>query len=306
MLKRWNYKRPRIKVHRVCVQICYVCIERFHADSAAFPERWHVVDFHPCVKFLWGWSPIEPPSSVDTQAVKAPDWENKEPMPALSICVLCNSQSLVRGAQQRPEAIKLFLGFLGTELPALRTDSPVLAARLDNGGIRELPRLKVSEIKQWVEAKLQTCADSDRLCGGCRRTQPGLILSPMPKGTRIRMGQGCGAPSEKAHPSVLGHLFQLQRMGGAQPHKVCRCLGRGRQGVGCWGKKIHDTANLGRWKWHLEKVTSKNEGERKLQHSALHRTHTPTLRENVKGYLKTQEHLGRKWLLRITLPAEIC
>lgn len=56
-------------------------------------------------------------------------------------------RALSEYAQQRPEAIKLSLGFLGTG-EALRTDSRVLAADLDNGAVQELPRLKDSAVKQ--------------------------------------------------------------------------------------------------------------------------------------------------------------
>lgn len=37
-------------------------------------------------------------------------------------------------------------------------------------------------------------------------------------------GEGCGARSEKAHPSFPALKFQLQPMG-AKPHNVCMCLG---------------------------------------------------------------------------------
>lgn len=90
---------------------------------------------------------LKPQFSVNTRAEKASDLENKE-CSSSSVC-FATHKALVRGcAQQRPEAIKLLLGFLGTELPALRTDSWVLAALLDNGGIQELPKLRVSEVKQ--------------------------------------------------------------------------------------------------------------------------------------------------------------
>lgn len=131
-----------------------------------------------------------------------------------SVC-FATHKALVRGcAEQRPEAIKLLLGFLGTEFPALRRDSWVLAALLDNGGIQELPKLRVSEVKQWEEAKLQPWVDRNRVRGGCRRIQPGLILLfKMPKAIWIQMGEGCGAQSKLAHPSLLAQLFQLWGMG---------------------------------------------------------------------------------------------
>lgn len=66
----------------------------------------------------------------------------------LHLCALQLTKPLSQGTQQRPEAIKLLLGFLGTEHQAGRIDSWFLAARLDNEGIQEPPRLRVSEGKQ--------------------------------------------------------------------------------------------------------------------------------------------------------------
>lgn len=64
------------------------------------------------------------------------------------------------------------------------------------------------------EANSRVWTDGDRVCGGCRRTQPGLILLfEMPKDICIRMGEGCGALCEKAHPSLQVHLLPLQLMG---------------------------------------------------------------------------------------------
>lgn len=59
--------------------------------------------------------------SVNTQAEKAPDLGNKERCDSrFHLCALPLTKPLSEGAQWRPEAIKLLLGFRGTAPPALR------------------------------------------------------------------------------------------------------------------------------------------------------------------------------------------
>lgn len=140
----------------------YECIG-VNADSLAFPGRWDAVDFHPFVANVLGGGGLCKASVLRKHTGWEGTWFGEQgalwhSSPPVSSAT---HKALSECAQQRPEAIKLLLGFLGTALPALSTDSQVLAAGLDNGGIQELPRWRVSEVKQWEEAKLQPWADRD-------------------------------------------------------------------------------------------------------------------------------------------------
>lgn len=95
--------------------------------------------------------------------------------------------------------------------------------------------------------------DGDRACGGSRRTQPGLIfLFKMPKDICISMWEGRGALSEKSHPSLLEHLFQLQLMGIQSITTCARASAGGGQG---WGIKRKHPSSKPTWpvKTELEK-----------------------------------------------------
>lgn len=101
----------------------WVCVKSLNADSWASLGRWGCCWFPPlCVKFLWGWGALESQRSQWAHRLRRRlVWRTGARRQA-SPPRVCSSQSLVGGAQQRPEVSRLLPGFLRAELPALRTD----------------------------------------------------------------------------------------------------------------------------------------------------------------------------------------